>query len=263
MQFLIGSVLAVSVVASADAADKLDAVYSRWERSQRGLRSLVVEFTREIKDRVFNSTEKADGVFRLVRTPAGETYASFEFNLEKPQGPQAATGRLNNRMVYRLDYKQSVVSVLDYNQKTEFRLKLAEENPLVFLEDYFNPVTVFLDRKRLEAKYNLEIKQDEFYTYMSAKPKHAKQRSGWFGPMDFVQSRVVLMNKASKSIPKDMPRQVWLNPGSQEIIFHIKTWRVNAADGPRVEEFTESEDRPGWRVDAGEWPFKRPGALKK
>ena len=62
------------------------------------------------------------------------------------------------------------------------------------------------------------------------------------------------MNKASESLPKDMPRQLWYTDGIREYTFEIKAWRLNGTDPPKLEEFAKPEDRPGWEVV--EWPSK-------
>ncbi len=107
-----------------------------------------------------------------------------------------------------------------------------------------------LDRKRAEEKCHIEVvKQDEWYTYLAVKQKQVK-RSVWF-PDPFHEGQAVLMNKASEKVPKDMPRQLWYTNGTQKCIFEIKLWQLNPAEAPKLEEFREPEDRPGWEVTEG------------
>jgi hypothetical protein len=114
-------------------------------------------------------------------------------------------------------------------------------------EKHWNPFVLLLDRKRAEEKCKLEIiKRDEWYTCLAVKPKQGK-RTGWL-PDNFLEGRVVLMNTASDRIPKDMPRQLWHTSGGREYTFTIRSWRLNAADGPKVEEFVRPHDLPGWKV---------------
>jgi hypothetical protein len=96
----------------------------------------------------------------------------------------------------------------------------------------------------------LEVaKQDEWYTYLKVTPKQANQsdnfRNGW----------VVLMRKDSEAVPKGMPRQLWHTDGMQEYLFEISAWRLNPEVGPKPEEFTKPEDRPGWEVSGS--PLQR------
>ena len=90
------------------------------------------------------------------------------------------------------------------------------------------------------------VKQDGWYTYLAVKPKKVR-RSGWF-PDTFHDGRVVLMNKASDTVPQDMPRQLWYTDGINDYSFAIKSWRFNLVDSPKLEEFAKPEDRPGWKV---------------
>ncbi len=159
-----------------------------WQEAQRGVKSLVVQFTLETRDTVYQDRQKLNGTLRLIRTPKGAVLASCEVT----------------------------------------RLGAKSEN---------------LERR---------------YTTLAVKPKQVPQ-PGWF-PDSFQQGRVVLMRKASDAIPKGMPWQLWYTDGIQECTFEIKSWRINAAEAPKPEEFAKPEDRPGWTVR--EWPFwktKHPG----
>lgn len=130
------------------------------------------------------------------------------------------------------------------------------------MEDYFNPLAMFLDRQRLEKNCNLEVSRDSHYSYVLAKPKHAKPRTGWFllFPLDFAQARVVMMNGESKDIPNGAPCQLWMRTGNRQVTLRIESWRVNPADSPTLREFTEATNRPGWRVIEEEWTSPSKGA---
>ena len=90
------------------------------------------------------------------------------------------------------------------------------------------------------------VKQDDWYTYLVVKPKNVR-RFGWL-PDRFQDGRVVLMNKASDTVPQDMPRQLWYTDGINDYTFEIKSWRLNPVDSLKLEEFAKPEDRPGWKV---------------
>ena len=138
--------------------------------------------------------------------------------------------------------------MLYHDQRVALRFDPEAGDLLGFLQRYFNPFVLLLDRKRAEEKHDLEVvKQDEWYVYLSVKPKQVK-RYGWFSDT-FREGRVVLMNKASEVVPKDMPRQLWYTDGNRAYIVEVKAWRLNAADPPKLEEFAKPEDRPGWRVE--------------
>jgi hypothetical protein len=250
MHFLIGTLVA-AVIAGADEPNPQALVFAGWEQAQRDIQSLVVEFTREVPDKIFKTTQKTDGVFRLLRTPKGEFHASYELSPDGPNGAKTEpfVALLNGR----------TVSFLDHRQKFEIHWKIADNDLLGFLEDYFNPLVVLLNRKHAEENCRLEFKQDENYTYVSVTPNQLK-RSGRFGfPMSFRQGRVVLMNKDSTSVPKGMPLQLWYaidTPGAvQEVTFEIRSWRMHAAEGLKVEDFTGAKGRAYWKLQVVDWPY--------
>jgi hypothetical protein len=78
--------------------------------------------------------------------------------------------------------------------------------------------------------------------------------------MSFRQGRVVLMNKDSTGVPKGMPRRLWYTFGTagavQEVTFEIKTWRMNAAEGLKVDDFTGAKGRADWKLQVVDWPYK-------
>lgn len=233
------------VAASADGADRLDELFASWEEAQRGFKSLVVEFSLDRADEVWREREKADGTFRLLRTPNGEIYASCEFTQ-----PRLRNGKkerwstlLNSGKLYALKHDDKVA--LRFDAEGDVR-RFAEENVSSFVR--------LLDRKRAEEKFRLELLgMDDLYTYIGLKPKKVK-RWGW-SPDAFTEACVVLSNKDSGGVSKDMPREFWYTDDSRSCSIKIKSWRLNAPDPPKLEEFTRPEDRPGWEV--GDWPFWR------
>jgi hypothetical protein len=246
MRLMFGWLLVVCAAGGALATEPLDDLFARWVAAEGKAESLVVKFDLETKDPIFDQRDKASGTFRLIRTKNGEVFASYEVVAEKPKGEGAEqfSGLLNGGKVY----------LLNHDKKTAMRFELADSELKPFLEKYFNPFVVLLDRKRAEAKCTLEVvKQDEWYTYLAVKPKPVK-RYGWF-PNNFHDGRLVLMRKDAEAVPKGMPRQLWYTDGVREYLFDIKAWQLNPAAGPKLEEFAKPEDRPGWEVV--DWPFQR------
>jgi hypothetical protein len=234
-----GLLVACLVAPFAEKVDPQDQLFGSWQESQRGVKSLVVQFSLETKDRVFDERKKSEGTFRLVRTPKGEVFASYELThaKAKEKNEERWSGLLNNDTVY----------LLNHDRKSAIRFKPTDGELLEFLEKHFNPFVQLLDRKRAQEKCQLDVvKQDEWYTYLSVKPKQVTD--------NFHQGRVALMNKASEGVPKDMPRQLWYTDGVQDYTFMINTWRLNGPDPPKREEFAKPEDRAGWEVI--EWPFR-------
>jgi hypothetical protein len=242
MRSFIGGLLTVVLISSvAQGADRLGELFASWEQAQRSLKSLAVEFTLEINDRTFNVHHKAEGSFRLVRIQNGDVLASYDQTEKdaKSHGVVRFSGLLNGSCLY----------LLDHNTKTAERIGKAPDAEIrQLLVEYINPFVLLLDRHHALEKCKLEvIEQDESFTYLAVTPKQVK-RQGWF-PDLMEQGGVVLMNMASETVPKDMPRRLWfVDPGGREFNYDIKCWQLNAANPPKLDEFTKPEERPGWKV---------------
>jgi hypothetical protein len=230
----------------ATAGDRLVELFGSWEKARAETRSLVVEYTMKEPEPVTGADDGVPTVFRLLRTPEGELYAS----VDQSAAARPGTGRrlsylLNGGTIYRLDHAT----------KTGFVVRPAGDGLSEFLETWFSPVVVLLDRRRAEARYTITlVQQDEWYTHLLLRPKD-RRKSGWFTPVQ-PDVQVALMTKASPAIPKDMPRRLrYLIPNGPTTTFDIIAWRLNAADGPTVADFAKPQDRPGWRVvEPAAWP---------
>jgi hypothetical protein len=235
MRGFVSSLLVVGfITASVDGADRLDQLFASWQAKQREVKSLVVEFTLEIKDRAFETVEQRNGTIRLLHTPKGKVFASYELAEPPAKGekPKWFRALLNDGKIY----------VLQQDKKRALRLEATDGDLLRFLDAWFNPFVLLLDRKRAEASYQLKVvKQDKWYTYLTVKPKQTKADG-------FTQARAALMNQASERIPKDMPGQLWSITDIAEWTWKINSWRLNAPNAPKPEEFTRPEERPGWEV---------------
>ncbi|MBV9124835.1 MAG: hypothetical protein JO112_15885 [Planctomycetes bacterium] len=230
----------------ADGADRLDQLFASWQEAQHSVRALVVEFILEYKDPFFNEPLKAEGTFRLIRTSRGEVFALYETTYPggKAEKQERFIGLLNLGRVY----------LLDPDKKKAIRFEPKDGDVTEFLGRNFNPFVWLLDRRRAQDQFQVEvIKQDQWYTYLAIKPKQDKP-SGWFPNNG---GRIVLMNKSSAAVPKDMPRELGYYTGGADgyVLFEVKAWRLNPPEAPKMEEFTRPEDRPGWQVS--EWPFGR------
>lgn len=241
------SLLIVYVVAlNVNADDRQDELFGSWQEAQRDVKSLIVEFTREIKNLNFMTSDKSEGTLRLIRTPQGELFVSCEFAQQNVK-----TGK-QERWIGLLTH--GIIYLLSVDEKFAIRFEPSDGDAVQFLETRFNPCFRLLDRMRVEEECTLAIgKQDEFYTYLQM-----NSRRQFVSASDEFAGRVVLMNRASKTIPKNMPRQLWHSDGSRQVTWDIKSWKVNPAEPPKLDEFIKPEDRPGWKV--GVWPI---GGKKK
>jgi hypothetical protein len=249
MRTLLGSLFVLGCfTGAARAADRLNQLFASWEKAQCKTHSLVVEFTREDNDTIFNHRALAEGTFRLLRTAEGDLLASYEEWVKDPKGPKSRRGSFL--------FHQGAVYVLQHDEKTALKIdaeslrRIFQTTPPAVFFSTINPFVLLLDRKAAEERLTLEIvNQDEHYTYLGIKPKKEMEKEwSW---IRIEEGRAVFTNKASENRPKAMPRQIWYRlPGGMEMTFDIKTWRVNAPDGPNAEDFATPETWPGWKVVA-------------
>jgi len=241
--FLSVCLIVASYGLTQGGSDRLNELFAEWEAAQQNVKSLVVEFTLEVKDPIFNKCEKRDGTFRMLRTEKGKFFAVYDvLPLKvKHQDEMRTSGLLNGGKIY----------LLNHDQKSAIRIEPSEGDVRGFLERNFNPLVTLLDRKKSEDKWTMEVKEDEWYTYLTLKAK--KPTSGWW-PESFQDCRVAILKKASKGVPKNMPSQVWnLEANHNERTYTITSWRINGDDAPQLSEFERPEARPGWQVH--DWFF--------
>ena len=242
MRTMSASVFAIFVGASmAPAADRLDELFASWEKAQVGIQSLVVEFTLETPDWIDNTTELSHGSFRLLRSPKKESCASYDIRTEGTDGKQVhESGLLIDRSIY----------VLHHGTKQATRSDFAAGELQPFLEKWFHPTVILLDRKRTEEKWNLEVvKKDEWYTYlvMTTKQSNHSARFRFMPGADLI--RIALMNKATPNMAQDMPCRIEYTDARQRQTFNIQVWRLNGPNPPKPEEFTMPEKLSGWTVN--------------
>jgi hypothetical protein len=229
----------LALLVSAEA--RKEQLFRSWEKANADTRSLVVEFTLEQTDRIRDEKHRFNGTFKMLRTKKGELLASY--TLTKPDTPGNAefVGLLNGGALY----------LLRPDKKEATRFVPEDGDVRLWLEEKFNPFALLLDRNHARKEYRLNVtRQDESYTYLDIKPRPRPPSGAWFEwTPSFERGRAVFMNKESKAIPRDMPRQLWYQESTGNYsTFEIRRWRANPADGPKVEEFTRPEDRPGWEV---------------
>jgi hypothetical protein len=237
------------VAACAQRDHRKEELFASWQKAQNNLQSLVVEFTLETMDPLRGKGETRDGAFRLIRTPNGEVLASYEI-VVKGNAHEKWSGLFHKDSFY----------LLNQGKRTAVRYELAGVDVQTVLEKICNPLVLLLDRKRAEEKWDIEVtKESEWYTYLAVKPKVVAvepKAVPWMERLGRVlkeglvleEGQVVVMHADWGSVSKDMPRRLWFRGGFNNCSFEIRTWRMNAADPPKLEEFTKPEDRPGWKV---------------
>lgn len=219
------------------AAARLEQLFLSWEKTQADVRSLVVEFTKHTKDLIYQQSEPVEGTFKLLRSPNGEFMASYE-EVDSKTKQKKFCGLVRGGEIY----------LLMHEREEALKWRPADHDVRLFLQKRFNPLIVLLEKKRAQAECRLAIvKQDEWYTYLRVEPKKIRNSGRWPTEL-YSQGRVVLMRETTVDLPKHMPRQLWYEDVSHQYTFDIHRWRYNTDDGPKPEEFTRPEDRPGWQV---------------
>ena len=237
------------VAACAQRDHRKEELFASWQKAHNNVQSLVVEFTLEAMDPLRGKGETRDGALRLIRTPNGEVLTSYEV-VVKGNAHEKWSGLFHKDSFY----------VLNQAKRTAVRYELAGVDVQTVLEKICNPLVLLLDRKRAEEKWDIEVtKETEWYTYVTVESKVVAVKPKavpWIERLGRVleeglvleEGQVVVMHADSESVPKNMPRRLWFSDGTQHHTFQIKTWRMNAADPPKLEEFTKPEERPGREV---------------
>ena len=136
---------------------------------------------------------------------------------------------------------------LNHANKTATQCYPDDGDLLGFLQLYFNPIVLLIDRERAENAYTLKVDtRDEWYTYLTLKSKEPKSKP-WLA-IKFSACHLALLNKATAAIPKDMPRQLRIDTPNERLLFDIKSWRINPPDPLKEADFARPATRPGWKV---------------
>jgi hypothetical protein len=187
---LFAACIAVSV---ASASDRREELFAAWLKAQTDFQSLVVQFRLETTDIVADSPHEFDGTFRLLRTAAGDLYGSYTTRDTDFFGLTRAEALLVNRSIYLL--------YSDRKQATRIPLSAGELPP--FLEAHFNPLLILLDHKRAESELDIKVvKQDEWYTYVTANLQKKAKRSDWSSKSAFHFGRIAVMRKGFGKHPR-------------------------------------------------------------
>jgi hypothetical protein len=101
--------------AAETRAKRLDELFASWQKVQREVRSLVIEFTLEKHDTSFKTRDEHSGSFRLLNTANGDVAASYDLIRNRQRfGGLLSLGRLYT---------------LDYSKKTAMGFDAANDNP--------------------------------------------------------------------------------------------------------------------------------------
>jgi hypothetical protein len=228
-------------------------VFDAWEKAAREVQTLTVEFDyqAELKHWFFGGIRQGHGRLLLRRTPRG-ILGRYELGSQDRSGEPAAVFLLLEDKLY----------LLRTAEKTAIRQDLAGVNIRRWLEAWFNPFVLLLDRERAQKEWRWTFaKEDIWYSYLDVVPlKRNRPRSlfptfkegdaGW----SFERARVVVMKKGDDKIPRNMPRQFWIEEqAASSVRFDIVRWTMDGPNPPPDKDFTAPEKMAGWKVlDDGE-----------
>jgi hypothetical protein len=223
-----------------------DDLLTAWHRQQAKIKTLLVVATFERHDGLFSTKDTYDDTFRYLMSSDGEVMAALDRTERKPNG-------IHGRFLWR----GGTVYYLDFSRKHAIDFGTTGKDVLLYLRNHFCPLTMFLDRKRAAETYRLEIaKQDGWYTYLKVERRKPMAAPGAWSPFDaFYFGQVVFPIKASENYPAGMPCQIcWASTKDEMNVWQVKSWSVNARNGPAETDFVRPEAMPGWEVV--EWPWK-------
>jgi hypothetical protein len=232
----VAMVALLALVCRAEEADPVAEVLAVWAKQQGEVKSLVVEVELTSTDLLFKREEKYATTIRYLRTPAGKVFASVE-------------GFWNGKRIAWL-LADSEYYLLDDTEGRATRFPTKEKDALTVLFRHYQPLAYLLDVKRAREFYDLKVaKEDDAYLYLQATCKKGKPTSEQ--PVD--DGIVAVVKQAGQVVPKGMPATIWVRERDVTRCCVIKSWQVNAKDGPTEKDFTRPEERAGWKVFT--WPW--------
>lgn len=214
----------------------LDEQYRQWDQARHNFKSLVVEF--EFEHNNLRKRDKATGAFRLLRTEAGELFASYRLDSDDPD--KVFEGLLSGGSIY----------ILRSKEKSAIKFVPGDGDPLRFLTDYFFPLAPLPDRAKAARALRLRFERtDDWYSYLRIDSKDQRSRS--FFEQEPIRGVVALMRTETKDIPKFMLRMIRYGNTHEQWTYDIRKWRINPKEAPTRSEFQKPEDRAGWTVESG------------
>ncbi|MER3416139.1 MAG: hypothetical protein C4297_08030 [Gemmataceae bacterium] len=213
---------------AAPAPDpRLDALLTRWERETSQLHSMLAEVVCTRKYNSFTGqTEVLVGSARFMRPDLARIDLRSKDNPERYER-YICTGT----HIYRYVPEEKVIEV--YPLPARRAHQLPDDGPLPFLFG--------MSAETAKKRYRLRIsKEDEWYTYVEVTPLYERDM------VEFTRARIVILNRPTAAIPKDMPRELyWIEPNRNEHKYDIQRIQMNAVAVQRT-DFIKPNLPPGW-----------------
>jgi hypothetical protein len=244
LQIVLVPQLVFSISLAVDQV-RLTYLLETWQRARTETKSLSVEFNVERQDNVFRGKSVAPGVFKLRRLANGTIQARCA--IKPKQRPGVKVKGKEDPFIGLLLGKQ--IYCLNAPDKGIVKLDLGSGDPLKFLEKWFLPLLVLLDRDGLRKDFEVKVsRQDQSYSYVEIRPKKGRHFS-WFWD-ELVTGHAAFMNKNGVDVPADMPKALlWYSiSGASGTKIDILKWQTNVPGTVTDRDF----ELPAWEVV--EWP---------
>lgn len=203
----------------------VELAFARRGRAARDMTSLSVEFTCTTAEVLPQREVKWVGIFRMLRTE---------------DGPFAVLTATRGQESKKYLLRGGDVFLIDPQVKTSTRIR--PDDVTRFVENYFHPFVVLLDRARATEAYSVRVrKRDEYFTYLGLEPK--KGKTVWPG------GEIVLVHKANDDPPVGVPRVIRHSADPHtSVLWDIKKWVMNGDASPKLEEFEPPAEKDGWQM---------------
>jgi len=210
---------------------RMEQLLTRWKKEQEKFQTLSVEFTAKRKNPVFPNAPAEQSNGRLVAKKRPEGAVDFVLELRSANSANPSQ---------KLSYVDGSLYV--YREEEKVILEIPDQNPEALISNF--PLSLFLDAKSLRKNYDAKVaKIDALYSYIELLPKTL------VGRQSLSSGRVAVLNKASESIPQDMPRQIhWIEPNNFAITYDIRKWQFNVPSAIRGEDFEKPKPLAGWEM---------------
>jgi TIGR03009 family protein len=179
------------------------------------------------------------GYAKFMKLPDGTYGARLELkDVQNPNRYQKFICTGKDLYQFEPEQKKIMVNALPARQKNQ----APDDGPLPFLFGMKADVA--------RQRYDFEVLEDkknpaaaQWYTYLSVIPKDPRDRA------DFTTATLSILNKATPTIPQDMPAQIrWIEPNKNQVTWNIKKLERNGLGPANRADFARPEVPAGWQL---------------
>ncbi len=216
------------------AKNQLDAVLLQWEKEMGAVQSLAAQLQRTTLNRVFNSTDVAEGSAKYLKP----NKALLEL---RKKGDAQVFEKLvfTGTFIFEFRPQQKVIVVHDAPPAKPGQV--ADDNVMSFV----------FGMKAEEAKRRYEMTlqkpEDPNYFYVAIQPRFPQDKD------EFIMARLVLLKR------NYLPRQFWyVQPNKNEVTYDILQIEPNGKNVAAT-DFLQPKEPPGWKMERAPRPNPQAG----